>query len=290
MSEYLFTECYILPQKLIFIPYWERNRKGLHVWNEEKFIESFNKVRDNNKISVNSRRKLWYALMTLQAISTPQKAYNFATGQPFTFLLNFITLTLPALNFDYSDIWLKRNILNNFWSNVKYKYDLRHFVSKYEPQKNGNLHIHITTNTYIHYTDLNNIWNRCLSHTNLINLYRNKFNNHNPNSTDIHAIRKLNSIYQEFLKYISKDNEDRRKISGRLWSCSRSLEFNNRLHFTLTDELYNDYKYIEKRFNDNKFSTEYFDCYSFQNKYSFSKLPKSFMDKYNSHLEYIKSL
>ena len=290
MSEILYYEAYLLPQKLVIIPIFDKNERYYNNQNNKDLEVLFSKERENNVISANSKRKLWYALMTLKAISAPQRAYSFITCKSFKFLLNFITLTLPALNFDYNDLWLKRNVLNNFWSNIKYKYNLSHYVSKYESQKNGNLHIHITTNTYIHYQDLNRIWNRCLESTNLIDLYKNKFNNHNPNSTDIHSVMKLNSIYQEFLKYVQKQDKDRRTIKGRLWSCSKSLEFNNRLHFSISPDLFYDYKYIEKRFVDNCFKSDYFECYLFNNPYIFSKLPKSFMDKYYHHLELIKSL
>lgn len=290
MSEVLFYEAYLLPQKLIICPYFDHSDHRYYNDNQSNINAAFGKERNNNVISANSKRKLWYALMTLQALSTPKKAFNFTSGKPFNFLLNFITLTLPAINFDYSDLWLKRNVLNNFLINLKNKYDLKHYVMKYEAQKNGNLHIHITTNTYIHYEALNKLWNHCLNKTDLIEKYQRKFNNNNPNSTDIHSVMKLNSIYQEFLKYIQKEDTTRRKISGRLWSCSKSLEFNNRLHFTLTEELYNDYKYIQKRFLDQCFHSDYFDCYTFHNKYLFSKLPKSFITKFENHLELLKTL
>jgi hypothetical protein len=52
----------------------------------------------------------------------------------------------------------------------------------------------------------------------------------NPNSTDIHAIEKINSITSYVVKYVCKkddrqtdDGHEVRKIEGRIWGCSDAL-------------------------------------------------------------------
>jgi len=290
LAELLYYECYLSAKKLVIIPIYENISRNYNRDDYNARIAYFELKRNNNTLSTNSIRKLIYALNTLKDLSTTQTAYNFQTGKQFNFLLNFITLTLPAINKQYSDLWIKRHILNNFLNKVKYKYNLSHYVWKAEAQGNGNLHFHITTNTYIHFADLNRIWNNCLEHTDLIDHYKKKFNNRNPNTTDIHSIKQINSIHQEFIKYISKNETDRRKISGKLWDCSKSLNFSNRLHFALSPELFDSYEYIQKKFKDQLFSTDYFDCYSFRDNYTFRKLPKKFIEKYDQHLQYINTI
>lgn len=91
-----------------------------------------------------------------------------------SFKMNFITLTLPALQ-AHTTAEITNTCLNQFFTELKSKYNLENYVWRLEFQKNGNAHYHIATDTYIDYTSAKLIWNRCLQKLGYISAYQNKF-------------------------------------------------------------------------------------------------------------------
>lgn len=50
----------------------------------------------------------------------------------------------------------------------------------------------------------------------------------NPNSTDVKAVRNVKDLAAYLATYMSKKEKNKRKITGRLWSCSHSLSASNK--------------------------------------------------------------
>lgn len=215
--------------------------------------------RTNTKgdLSIISQRKIKHAINNLIFISEPQTRRT-DTGEKFTFKINFITLNLPAPQF-HTDKELKA-ILND-WIKIWAKKGLRDYVWKAEKQENGNIHFHITTNTYIHHSDIRNTWNSVLRHLGYIDKYREiqldwhkdgfKFrpdmfrkikgekvqwtynqqkeayqrgkreNWTNPNTTDVHSVKNIKNLAGYLCDYMAKKGQG--GIEGRLWGCSRNL-------------------------------------------------------------------
>lgn len=107
-------------------------------------------------------------------LARKKKAFNPKTKQPFTFKINFITLTLPCLQF-HDDDTLKNKCLNQFLTECRKICNLKNYVWRAECQKNGNLHIHLTADVYLNAYLLRSIWNRCLSKLGYIDRYHAKF-------------------------------------------------------------------------------------------------------------------
>jgi hypothetical protein len=136
------------------------------------------------------------------------------------------------------------------------------FVWKVETQKNGNIHAHLTTDVFTDHKVVRSIWNKILNEygvidkynekhkdlseeqyvsmyanaeqTNIIQLrkaYKNGVDSNwkNPNSTDVHAVHKVKDLGAYLAKYFAKSDDDRRRIKGRVWSCSYSLSSKNKL-------------------------------------------------------------
>lgn len=286
----LYYECYIIPNQIIFIPISDNDNKSYNYNNDRETSCISYKNRINNNISINSKRKLKYAINTLKAISTPKTAYNFKSGKPFKFLLNFLTLTLPAEQGTIKDTYIKRVLLNKFLINAKHKYGLNNYVWKAERQKNDNLHIHITSNTYMNCEWIKHTWNRILSETDLINKFYLKHHHKDPNSTDIHSVRNIKRLDLYLIKYFTKNDNDQKIIAGKLWDCSNSLNFNNRLHFPITDDLRECYSYIIKKYSKLLYENDYYTSISFYNESEFKRLPVELMEKYQHHLEFLRSL
>lgn len=171
-----------------------------------------------------AKKRLKRAIQLLVASSLPKEAINFKTGKTFKFKVNFITLTLPCAQGNISDKDLKRYGLDNWIKRMRRKYGLNNYVWRAERQKNGNLHFHMITDTYLRYDKIRDNWNDLLNHFNMIDEFEKKHGHRNPNSTDVHAIHKVKNLTQYFIKYMTKGCDQQDEINGKLWDCSRSLK------------------------------------------------------------------
>jgi hypothetical protein len=188
--------------------------------------------------------------------------------------ITFVTLTLPAKQFEcHDDNFIKREMLAPFIATCQRKYGVVNYFWRAEVQRNGNIHFHLLFDSYIEWYKVRSLWNRLIGAHGYIEQYRvNQLAHHangftaransqsvekqllayakgtaenwcNPNSTDIHDVRKAKNITAYITKYITKDNtapacdvETKqeieifldRPICGRLWGCSdqiRELSF-----------------------------------------------------------------
>ena len=135
--------------------------------------------------------------------------------------LRFVTLTLSAEQF-HDDKFIRRYLLNDFLRTIKVKHKVKSYLYCSEAQQNGNIHFHIVIDKNIHYKQIRNIWNRIQAAHGYINKFEKKHGHRDPNSTDIHSFKKINSVAAYLIKYFTKD-ESRRLITGRLWGCSDNL-------------------------------------------------------------------
>lgn len=220
----------VLPSHTILTPIYFYNGQPPHYHQKEENFYKNHSQTPYGCISSASSLKLKYAIGLLNMISKWKKAYNWNTDTYFNFKLNFFTLTLPAPQGIYTDHYLKNTILNNFLNQCKTKFGMKSYIWKAETQKNNNLHFHITTDTYIHYEKLKNLWNNCLRATTLIDQFKDKFGHENPNSTDIHSVKNIRNFERYLIKYYLKNETDRRPVEGKLWNCSKNLNYSARYH------------------------------------------------------------
>lgn len=132
---------------------------------------------------------------------------------------SFITLTLPSKQI-HEDNEIKRHILQPFIAECKRVLKLTHYIWTAETQKNGNIHFHIITPTYINKYILQKTWNRHLETLGYIT----RCKTNNPPSTNIKGVKETGKAIAYITKYISKGNQDRRKVKGRLWGCDTETE------------------------------------------------------------------
>lgn len=208
-----------------------------------------------------SKKRLTKAINLLVAIALPKSVINPSTGTPFTFKVNFITLTLPGAQGAISDKHLKRYALDNWLKGMRRKHGLKSYVWRAERQYNGNLHFHVTSDCWLPLDSVRDEWNRHLRKLGLIDSFRAKFGHDRPNSTDIHSVQKITNIAAYMVKYMSKDAkehlDDKNKqliaagkeairpeahefrkiesqpewtdaINGRVWDCSVNLKMKAR--------------------------------------------------------------
>lgn len=224
-------------------------------------------------LSKKAKRKLINAVNWLIASAKTKRIYSKQAGKSFEFKLNFITLTLPTTDHNITDHEFKSKLLHNFLSTCTAKFKLSNYVWKVEAQSNGNIHAHITTDVFMPWKDVRDTWNTILRKHGVLSKYTEKHsrmdlnsylteyakgdlskfpklrkayeigvseNWQNPNTTDVHAVHKVNDLGSYLAKYFSKEEEDRRRIKGRVWSCSYNLSASNKLIVECTTDRHDD--------------------------------------------------
>ena len=209
---------------------------------------------NRTKLSKKSERKAERAIKYMLFGTNVKKAYNNKYKSTFEFKVNFITLTLSSRQ-QHSTIELKEKLLNQFLVEAKKKWKVENYIWKFETQRNGNAHWHILTDKFIPYNELRNTWNRIQNKLDYVDEFVRMGGHHNPNSTDIHSLRKVKNVTGYILKYMTKDDTKKHaKVKrsllpfqfsndyhkntlsintkkylsrlagrGRLWTCSTSL-------------------------------------------------------------------
>lgn len=183
-------------------------------------------------LSPKNIKRIKSAINWLVISSENKVAYSMKTKKKFKFKINFVTLTIPP---QQKGMVKEKEfkILLNTWLTYHRKYNkLNNYVWKIETHKDGRLHIHISTDTFIHWQSVNNTWNQILKRNGLLYLHNKKFGNYNPNSTDVHSVQKVRKIAAYIAKYMSKGNKENTAFKGRVWGCSMKISkvINNNLY------------------------------------------------------------
>lgn len=185
-----------------------------------------------------------------------------ALKNAIAYKLTFVTLTLPSKQV-HSDNEIKSKCLNQFLVEIRKKYNVKKYIWKAEKQENGNIHFHILTDKFMHWRGIRNIWNRIVNKLGYVDAYSEKMreffkngfrlsdnpndtrssskqfrayqegvksNWSDPNSTDIHAISKINNIPAYMAKYMAKGvtkTERNSKISNNVSKMKTNIEQQN---------------------------------------------------------------
>jgi hypothetical protein len=133
----------------------------------------------------------------------------------------FVTLTLSYEQIQ-SDNFIKRNMLMRFIEKTKKDKGVQNYIWRAEPQQNGNIHFHIIMDRFIKWEWIRDTWNEFQENNDYIDAFEQKHGHRTPNSTDIHALLKVENIAAYICKYMTKD-KPLRKIEGRIWGCSSNF-------------------------------------------------------------------
>lgn len=201
-----------------------------------KFEENTGIAQYHGHLTPGARKRLKRAIQLICAIAEPKTAMNFKLNKEFKFKLNFITLTLPVPQGDRTDKQIKKEVLDVWLKSAKRLFKLRSYIWRAERQKNGNLHFHIVTDTYLPYDQLRDSWNNRLNRLGMIDEFEKKHGHRHPNSTDVHAIKKVRNLAAYFSKYMAKDAPIDQPIDGKLWDCSRNLKYSKNCETMLESE------------------------------------------------------
>jgi hypothetical protein len=169
---------------------------------------------NHNNLSTQAKRKMTKAIKYLIYTASEKTAYNNKTKSTFKFKVNMVTLTLASKQI-HSDQEIKSKLLNQLLLELKERYHVKNYVWKSEYQNNGNIHFHILTDKFIPWNELQNRWNRIQNKLGYIDRIVFTPKNKQPNSTDVHSLRKIKNIASYCTKYMTKENKRYRQTCKR---------------------------------------------------------------------------
>ncbi len=241
-------------------------------------------------LTKNAKKRLKEKINLLVAIAKPKEAMSYSNGLSYFFRLNFITLTLPAAQGKVTDQEIKKKVLQPWLKHMRIRRNLKSYIWRAERQYNGNVHFHITTDTYIPLEQIRTTWNYYLEELGYITKFKEKHGYDEPNSTDVHSIRKVKNIAAYMIKYMSKTpeehlkakNKQRKKnggnqiyperhpfrkvegqpkwdepIKGKVWDCSKNLKQKITCDMFVDSEISQNINQIEKKVPKQIIDSEY---------------------------------
>lgn len=183
---------------------------------------------DNSKytglVTKKMSKNLSRAISWLVASAPVKLVEDEARKMVYDFRLNFITLTLSGPQYDVSDKIIKAKMLAPWLRKMKSVYGAFSYIWRAERQKNGRLHFHITSDCWMHWSKVRDVWNEQQAKFHFIEYFRANNDSMWPNSTDVHAVYNIDNFEAYLTKYMSKSDPDAQKIEGRLWDCSPNLK------------------------------------------------------------------
>jgi hypothetical protein len=291
----------IRPDGIVCYDFWNGDRRKnktsfLHVSESESYQQhdsvGSRQANDNYRgvLTPSSRKKLQWYINCLVASAKWKDAYNSRTDSWFKFKVNFVTLTLSAPQRDIQDKEIKAKILSKWVDTMRAAYGLHNYVWRAERQYNGNIHFHITTDTYLPYDAICSTWNHFQGEFHFIREFREKNDSPSPNSTDVHSIQKIENLAAYMVKYMSKDPEEhlaavnakKRKlgqpeidpenhpwrsipgqpkwndpIQGRVWDASNGLKKAQKLSFPMSTKMFQVMDHITQNYPERCFYSDH---------------------------------
>lgn len=150
-------------------------------------------------MSTKQASRIRYYVNLLIDASKSKKVYQASTKKWYSFKVNLVTLTLPSQQI-HMDKEIHEKIFKSFIRAWKQKSPELLYIYKAEVQDNGNLHYHLTTNTYIHHRELRNMWNYYCEKLG----YVSRSGIESPNSTDVHSVKNIKKLAGYMVAYLSK--------------------------------------------------------------------------------------
>ena len=245
--------------------------------------------RHGGSVSVKASRKIQRAITYLCTIAKEKPVHSWQHQTTFKFRLAFITLTLPSKQ-KHTDSEIMKRCFHQFLVEAKKKWNMHNYVWRAERQKNGNIHFHILVDRFVPWSELRDTWNRVTNKLGYVNNYRDEMRRyHNggfharadlmaqwsykkqikayhegvandwssPNSTDVHAVRKVKNIKAYVCKYMLKSSQADAEIS-RLWGCSYELSRAKGCVMELDSWASEQILWLRNKFKPEEFSKEHF--------------------------------
>lgn len=224
--------------------------------------KGLNKTAYSGTMTQGVRKRMTKAINVMLQVLKPEWITNPVTGKLQHHKLSFITLKISHtrnisarqgydLCLSHFLDWFTRSV--EIKNGKKKGVDL--YVWKWEPQKDGQTHYHITTPDFIHMKDIRDKWNECQRKAGFLDEYAKEHGHYNANSTDIHEVVGVNDLASYIVKAFAeslKVAEEKRKnekpadiaaemgkefvkqaTDGKIWGCSELLSATPYVNFCM---------------------------------------------------------
>lgn len=221
--------------------------------------KNWGKVKYKGNLSKETQKKIrTFATIWSRSIETYNRLMSLSNPKDCRRIV-FITLTLSSKQ-NHDDNWIKRNMLATFLQELKRKYNIVNYFWRAESQKNGNIHFHILTDSYIPKSACNYIWDRVQFNNNYIIVEPVYSSNYQSPSTRIESPKSDSSIAIYCVKYCLKE-EGYRIIEGRIWGCSERLKTIEPFELNMNEELLQVLLILTKNNHITNQADQFFDLY-----------------------------
>jgi len=252
VAHYVGENVYIRPNMVVSVSEFYKEKSGMSARQKMNMLN----LKDNahkGKVSKKAEAKIKQAVAWLVESAKWKRVYEAKTKKTFLFKVNFITLTLPDTKEEVTEKFFKTELMHTWLVYAQKYFYLKNYIWKIERQKNGKLHLHLTTDTFISHKKLRSSWNNLLKKKGLMDDFKEKFGHENPNSTDVHATKNIKNLGAYLAKYFTKGSNHTENIKGKIWGCNYALSDKNKCHvFIDRDELTSEMRWIENKTIENK--------------------------------------
>lgn len=235
----------------------------------------------SGKVTSGTQKRIRKAVDMLLQLSPPRLIQNEVTERFEMHTLSFITLTIPGNERHIEAREGNSNLLAPWLLRMKRKANLKTYIWKAEFQKNGQLHYHITTPSWIHYQLIKDEWNALLSKNKLLENWQTEHPGNFPNSTDVHKVYKIKNIAAYLQKYLSKNEQDK-ETHGKIWDCSMNIKKAKNLSFPHSQ--FYDYLTYHSQYKPLEH------CAILNTKEPLKILPPKIQSEYKEHIKKIQAL
>ena len=178
-------------------------------------------IRAEGIIKARAAAKLKVAINWMLLFSHKKRVYSKKEKKQFTFVLNFITLTLSSAQM-HTDDYVKAHMLRPFLKWLD-RNNAKMYVWRAEVQLNGNIHFHITTNTFIHWKSIRRKWNSIQSKHGYLKKWTEGNVEGDPSASHVKAVKNERETARYMGKYMTKPCRVK-KIDGKDVSRLKSLQ------------------------------------------------------------------
>lgn len=168
----------LTPGKVVFynnVIKWDLRTDALYMRSKDEVKKMPEKRFHDFNISVAAQNNIQQKINWLYQLARSRVAISKSGTTIYNFKMGFITLTLPSAQ-EHSTAVITNQCLNQFLTELRQEFGLTNYVWRLEFQKNGNVHYHIATDTFLDYDVIRPLWNRCLAKLGYVKRYRDKFN------------------------------------------------------------------------------------------------------------------
>ncbi len=175
--------------------------------NFSKRIQRPKSNKSSGRLSAKAKQRLTIAIELLIDAAQTKRIWWSDEKRYVSFKVNFITLTLPSKQ-EHTDSYIVANMLKPLLRWWRDKNPSLLYIWKAEVQDNGNIHFHLTTNSFIHWRTLRKKWNGIAAKHGYI--ARSKSDD--PNSTDVHGVRNIKDLAGYITGYVAKKDLYTKKL------------------------------------------------------------------------------